>query len=139
MKILNIEIIKVIKYVLHTNQLEKNLTEFMYEPVIEVYGKDFSTNKMIIEFIINYYSGDGNELLMEYESNYQFNYESESYERDISSLIGVLKEMYVHTEAFFQSYGFKKFQDIELGPGRQLEELARIGIKNLRANNQYKF
>ncbi len=130
---------QVVKYVLHEAAAEKDSVQNMYEPIIELYGKDFSTDTMIIEFAINFYVGENDELLIEYESLYQFKFESESYSKDISSLINVLQEMYYHTEVFFERYGFMSFKQIELNQSRDLDKLAAIGIENLRANNGYKF
>ncbi|MGN8068999.1 hypothetical protein [Mucilaginibacter sp. 22184] len=135
MKIFNISPFQVTKYIFNQEHLAKSLIERSYESGFGYTGKKVELlNTLIITFDITYCAGENDELLLSYESHSRFNFESEGFEHDVRSIEQFLKEYYVHTEVFFQQYGFKTIQEIEKENDfvRGLESSALTAINSLR-------
>ncbi|WP_114939554.1 hypothetical protein [Mucilaginibacter endophyticus] len=167
MKIFNIRPITVTKYIFNEERLDKFATDFGCEVGFGFSGmKTESLNTLVISFGILCHAGKGREsilskeamdhghyqyefvtentddnLLFSYDSTCQFNFESESFKSDLSSITEFLDTYYAHTEKFFQEYGFKTLPEIEekIGSGRKLDIHALSAIDSLRANNMYEF
>lgn len=84
---------------------------------------------------------EGEDLFISYKSSCQFNFESEGFDEDVTSLTDFLRDYQAHTRSFFNQYGHKPLIAIEEETRKQQPLLAdaELAIENLRANNMYEF
>ena len=165
MKIFNVQPIGVNEYIYNDEYLAESQTNRCYSSGFEITGeKSESLNTMYITFNIVYNVGstndeevvthigpgkysiaisfeEGGDLFISYKSSCQFNFESEGFDADVTSLTDFLRDYQAHTRSFFNQYGHKPLIAIEEEMRKQQSLLAdaEIAIENLRANNMYEF
>lgn len=83
----------------------------------------------------------GEELFISYNSSCEFNFESEGFDADVTSLTDFLTEYHAQANLFFSQNAHKSLIEIEKDTdgGLNLRTSAIAAIENLRANNMYKF
>lgn len=166
MKIFNIQPITINEYIYNDQYLKESKTSYDYQSGFEITGEKVGEiNIMFITFDILYcvdaITDDkeivrpkgpntwdinvsfsiGDEVFISYKSSCQFNFESESFDADITSLTDFLRDYQAHTISFFNQYGHKPLIAIEEETRKQQPLLAdaEIAIENLRANDMYGF
>ncbi|RLJ72952.1 hypothetical protein [Pedobacter alluvionis] len=165
MKIFNAQPISVNEYIYNGEHLTESQTNWGYSSGFEITGEKVGVlNIMYISFEIIYHVGstnnkeiithtgpgkysvaisfeEGEDIFISYKSSCQFNFESEGYNADITSLTDFLRDYQTHTRSFFNQYGHKPLIAIEEETRKQQPLLtdAEIAIENLRANNMYEF
>lgn len=165
MKIFNVQPITINEYIYNDEFLSESQTNRCYSSGFEITGeKNESLNTMYITFDIVYNVGstndeevvthtgpgkysiaisfeEGGDVFISYKSSCQFNFESEGFDADVTSLTDFLRDYQAHTRSFFNQYGHKPLIAIEEETRKQQPLLAdaEIAIENLRANNMYEF
>jgi hypothetical protein len=166
MKIFNVQPIRINEYICNDEHLTESKTNWGYSSGFEITGeKAGALNTMYITFEIVYNVGSTNDeevvthtgpgrysiaisfqegeedVFISYKSSCQFNFESEGFDEDVTSLTDFLRDYQVHTRSFFNQYGHKPLIAIEEETRKQQPLLAdaEIAIENLRANNMYEF
>ena len=166
MKIFNVQPIRINKYIYDDQYIEESKTSCNYQSGFDIVGKKVGgINTMFITFDILYcvdaITDDkeivsptgpntwdinvsfsiGDEVFISYKSSCQFNFESEGFDADVTSLTDFLRDYQAHTRSFFNQYGHKPLIAIEEETRKQQPLLAdaEIAIENLRANNMYEF
>ena len=165
MKIFNVQPITINEYIYNDEYLEESKRSRSYSSGFDITGdKVNGLNTLYINFDILFHVGTTNEqtvvthtgpgkyeiassfeagedLFISYKSSCQFNFESEGFDSDLASLTDFLTDYQVHTNLFFNQYGYKPLIPIE-EETRLFQTLiadAELAIENLRANNMYKF
>ena len=166
MKIFNVKPITINEYIYNDQYLKESKTSYDYQSGFEITGEKVGEiNTMFITFDILYcvdaITDDkeivsatgpntwninvsfsiGDEVFISYKSSCQFNFESEGFDADVTSLTDFLKDYQAHTRSFFNQYGHKPLIAIEEETRKQQPLLAdaEMAIENLRANNMYEF
>jgi len=165
MKIFNLQPITINEYIYNDEFLAESQTDWGYSSGFEITGEKVGAlNTMYISFDIVYNVGstneeevvthtgpgkysvaisfeEGDDVFISYKSSCQFNFESEGFDADVTSLTDFLRDYQAHTRSFFNQYGHKPLIAIEEETRKQQPLLAdaKIAIENLRANNMYEF
>lgn len=166
MKIFNVQPITINEYIYNDQYIKESKTSYDYQSGFEITGEKIGeTNTMFISFEILYcvetVTDDkeivsptgpntwdvnvsfsiGDEVFISYKSSCQFNFESEGFDADVTSLTHFLTDYQAHTSLFFSQYGYKPLLAIEEETRLRhtLTSDAKLAIENLRENNMYEF
>lgn len=139
MKIFNLQPITVLEYIAVKENLNSANRAAAYGPEFSFGAKKIdSLNLMSVDFSIYYYGGE-DQLVFSYKSYTSFNFESEGFDSDLTSLTHFIENYYEHTESFLEQYGIITQEKIEILMGLNdrlfFKKYANTMIDNIRSNN----
>lgn len=139
MRIFNLYPITVLEYIAVKENLNSADQAAAYIPEFSFGAKTIdSLNLMLVDFNIYYYGGQ-DQLVFSYKSCTSFNFESEGFDSDLTSLTHFIENYYEHTEAFLKQYGVITQEKIEKLMGKNdrllFNRYAHIMVDNIRSNN----
>ncbi len=165
MKIFNVQPITINEYIFNDEFLAESKINWGYSSGFEITGEKVeSLYTMYITFDIIHTVGttndeevvthtgpgkysvaisfeEGEDVFISYKSSCQFNFESEGFDADVTSLTHFLTDYQAHTSLFFSQYGYKPLlaREKETRKQQPLIADAKLALENLRANNMYEF